>query len=97
MFNNNRYITCGIATTLPQEIIALLWSLIEELPAPADYLQVFSISYADDDNPHLTIVHSQEQPEYMAVYEVKTTEKINTKIFVIDDETHSTMLLAEEY
>ena len=97
MFNNNRYITCGIATTLPQEIIALLWTLIEELPAPADYLQVFSISYADDDNPHLTIVHSQEQPEYTKTWIVPFNEEINAKIFVIDDTTHSTMLLAEEY
>ena len=97
MFNNNRYITCGIATTLPQEIIALLWSLIEELPAPADYLQVFSISYTGGDNPHLTIVHSQEQPEYTKTWTVPFNEEINANIFVIDDTTHSTMLLAEEY
>jgi len=44
------------------------------------------------------IVHSQEQPQYKKEYSFKCpTLPIDAKIFVIDDNTHSTMLLAEEY
>ncbi len=97
MFNNDRYVTAGVCNTLPPWLVLLIWQLIDSLNSPADYLQVFSVSYSEEPTPHITIVHSQEQPEYTAVYEVNTTEKINAKIFVIDDTTHSTMLLAEEY
>ena len=97
MFNKNRYVTAGICNTLPPWLVFLLWQAIDDITVPADYLQVFSVSYIEEPTPHITIVHSQEQPEYTAVYEVNTTEKINAKIFVIDDTTHSTMLLAEEY
>ena len=97
MFNNDRYVTAGICNILSPWLVLLLWQAIDDMTVPADYLQVFSVSYSEEPTPHITIVHSQEQPEYTAVYEVKTTEKINAKIFVIDDETHSTILLAEEY
>lgn len=44
------------------------------------------------------IIHSQEQPTYSMTYSlVGISEPIDTKIYVIDDNTHSTMLLAEEY
>jgi len=44
------------------------------------------------------IVHSQEQPLYKKEYSFKCpTPAIDAKIFVIDDNTQSTMLLAEEY
>ena len=43
------------------------------------------------------ITHSQEQPEYSKEYLFPSEEPITAKIFVIDDETHTTMLLAEEY
>ena len=42
-------------------------------------------------------MHSQEEPAYERTFTFPTDEPITAKIFVIDDETHSTMLLAEEY
>ena len=39
----------------------------------------------------------QEEPDYERTFTFPTDEPITAKIFVIDDETHSTMLLAEEY
>ena len=43
------------------------------------------------------IVHEQEQPPYHYELDVPCDDAIDAKVFVIDDLTHSTMLLAEEY
>ena len=43
------------------------------------------------------IVHEQEQPQYRYELDVPCDDAVNAKVFVIDDLTHSTMLLAEEY
>ena len=43
------------------------------------------------------IVHEQEQPLYRYELDVSCDDAVNAKVFVIDDLTHSTMLLAEEY
>ena len=58
----------------------------------------YLISVASEINHTLRIVHSQEVPEYKKIWIVKSSEPCDSqKIFVIDDDTHSTMLLAEEY
>ena len=64
------------------------------MPVDKDYLQVFSLSC---DNGKQRINHSQEDPEYSKEYVFYTGTAITDKIFVIDDDTHSTMLLANEY
>ena len=46
---------------------------------------------------HRNITHSQEQPPYSYEMDMPCEDAVNAKIFVIDDQTHSTMLLAEEY
>ena len=43
------------------------------------------------------IVHEQEQQPYRYELDVPCDDAVNAKVFVIDDLTHSTMLLAEEY
>ena len=48
-----------------------------------------------DTGQHIT--HTQEQPPYLYQMDVPCTDAVDAKIFVIDDGTHSTMLLAEEY
>ncbi len=59
---------------------------------------MFSVSCEEKDGlSHLSIVHSQENPEYSQTYTAVTQDKVTAKIFVIDDGDHSTMLLAEEY
>ena len=98
MFKNERYLTAGIAATLPPWLVFMLWALIDEMKTPVDYLQVFSVSCEENDGvAHLTIVHSQENPEYNQTYTAVTQDKVTAKIFVIDDGDHSTMMLAEEY
>lgn len=100
VFTNKRYITCGISCTIPDEIQFALWIMIDNLRTNSnievDYLQVFRLS---NQNGKQKIIHSQEQPEYcneiLVAFIWNPVE--NAKIFVVDDGTHSTMMLAEEY
>ena len=95
MFNNPRYCTKGISETVPLLTQIILWDLIDSMEvAEKDYLQVFRLT-TDGTTQHIT--HSQEQPPYEHQLEFLTDNPITAKIFVIDDETHTTMLLAEEY
>ena len=64
------------------------------MPVDKDYLQVFSLS---SDNGRQRIIHSQEIPEYQKEYVLNVGSPVTEKIFVIDNQTHSTMLLAKEY
>lgn len=95
-----RYATAGIMSELPAQLQTLLWSMIEDLgkEMPLDYLQVFEISKVEGDCGIMQkIVHSQEKPEFNRVYMIPYPNPVTLKVYVIDDETHSTMLLAEEY
>ena len=97
MFNNPRYITQGINETVPLALQLLMWNMIDTMQvSQKDYLQVFELSEKDGKQK---IVHKQEQPEYERTYslDMEDTSFLYAKIFVIDDETHSTMLLANEY
>ena len=95
MFNNPRSCTKGISETVPLLTQIILWDLIDSMKvAEKDYLQVFRLT-TDGTTQHIT--HSQEQPPYERTFEFRTDTPITAKIFGIDDETHTTMLLAEEY
>lgn len=94
IFNNKHYITKGVEDTIPPLLQIFMWELINRMPADRDYLQVFSLSCA---NGRQKIKHTQEVPEYKKEYVLSIDTPVTAKIFVIDDETHSTMLLAEEY
>lgn len=41
---DNRYLTCGVDSTIPLELQLFLWECVEHMPAPKDYLQVFELS-----------------------------------------------------
>ena len=64
------------------------------MPVDKDYLQVFSLFCEDGMQ---IIKHTQEMPEYERKHVLSSSMPVTAKIFVIDDKTHSTMLLAEEY
>ena len=101
MFDNPRYVTCGISNELDPVLQLLLWQLIAELRAKKklDYLQVFELKITNETGiPMQKVIHRQEQPPYEASQTYKIDNPLdNRKIFVIDDTTHSTMLFAEEY
>ena len=95
MFNNPRYATSGINSELPLLTQVILWGLIDTMEVVRkDYLQVFLLSVEDRQQ---RIIHEQEQPEYRKEYLFPSENPVTAKVFVIDDESHSTMLLAEEY
>ena len=95
MFTSPRYATRGVTTTVPLVLLIVLWDLIDSMEVEEkDYLQVFRLSA---ESGMQKITHTQEQPEYSKEYLFPSEEPIAAKIFVIDDETHTTMLLAEEY
>ncbi|MBQ3161987.1 MAG: DUF960 domain-containing protein [Oscillospiraceae bacterium] len=94
MFNSNRYLTRGVQTEIPSELQFFMWECIDQLPEPKDRFQIFRLTIQDD-KQHVS--HESEQPEYHKEYDIDTANPIEAKIYVIDDETHCTMLLAEEY
>ena len=94
MFNNPRYLTAGVAASVPMYLQLFLWQCIDRLPDERDYLQVFRLEPFDGMQQ---IRHTSEQPEYSMLYMIPVDEPITAKIYVIDSEEHSTMLLASEY
>ena len=102
MFNeSNRYITRGVNENIDIRLQLIMWSMIDKLKQEkkikVDYLQVFNLRR---DGSSIIIEHSQECPNYKKVYSILDEDiefSGKEKIFVIDSEDYSTMLLAEEY
>ena len=90
-FKNKRFVTKGIADKVPLCLQLFMWMCIDVLPCEKDYLQVFEFTEAG-------VTHSQEEPEYIQEYLAGGDAPIFIgKVFVIDDGSYLTMLLAEEY
>ncbi|SDJ40198.1 DUF960 family protein [Proteiniclasticum ruminis] len=96
MFDRERYLTKGVAKEIEVEMQILLWSLVDNLQPPKDYLQVFELLKLS--NGSTRIVHTQEEPEYRSEISVDIeVSKERLKIFIIDSGEYSTMLLSSEY
>lgn len=91
MFRNPRYLTKGVSEIVPILIQLCLWDFATDME---DSLQIFELS---PEGKSQRIIQKQEQPEYRKEYLIPCTEPVTAKVYIIDDETHSTMLLAEEY
>jgi len=95
MFDNLRYLTKGINAKIPFELQAFMWDCIDCLPKDErDYFQVFEL---EDLGGMQHIVHFSEQPEYRMNYFIPMMKAVTAKVYIIDSEEYSTMLLAEEY
>lgn len=95
MFNNQKFLTCGVMAEIPSWLTNLMWYMVLTMEVEGkDCLQVFTLTKTPT-GQH--IVHKQEQPPYHYELDVPCDDAIDAKVFVIDDLTHSTMLLAEEY
>lgn len=94
MSGNNKYLTCGVDSSIPIELQIFLWDCVDRMPAPKDYLQVFELSPSGSMQ---SIIHSSEEPEYRKVYMIPSDTPITEKLYIIDDGDHSTMLLSSEY
>ena len=97
----NRYMTNGISSEIPFSLQNLMWLMIESMEIDKkDYLQIFELSKAvTDGKVFQKITHRQEQPGYEKSITILADEKdvVEKKVYVIDDVSHCTMLLAEEY
>ena len=95
MFENPKFMTRGVLSSIPAELADLMWHMVLTMEVESkDYLQVFKLTKTPV-GQH--IVHEQEQPPYRYELDVPCDDAVDAKVFVIDDLTHSTMLLAEEY
>ncbi len=94
MFNNQRYLTRGVADEIPLELQLFMWSCIDKLPEERDYFQVFKF---ENLNGIQKITHFFEQPKYHMEYLITTENPITAKVYIIDSNKYSTMLLASEY
>ena len=95
MFDNQKFLTWSVENEIPSWLINLMWHMVLTMEVESkDYLQVFTLTKTPT-GQH--IVHEQEQPPYRYELDVPCDDAANAKVFVIDDLTHSTMLLAEEY
>lgn len=90
----NNYITRGISLKIPLYLQLFMWQRRAELKE-RDYLQIFNLSISE--NGVQIIEHIQEQPEFKKTYTIVSENPIKAKVYIIDDERHITMLLAEEY
>ncbi|TBL80870.1 hypothetical protein EYB31_06540 [Paenibacillus thalictri] len=99
MFTGDKYCTPGIRSRIPVYLQNILWYMIETMVVPhKDDLQVFQLEGVYEAGKwKQKIVHSQAQSDYSQSYAICTKSIFTCKIFVIDDRTHCTMLLAEEY
>lgn len=94
-FKNDRFITKGVDLAVSPLLQLFMWHLIDAMPPPKDYLQVFKSAI---ENGQQKITHIQEEPAYIREYLLRTDSPFFVgKIYVIDNGQYSTMLLAEEY
>ena len=96
MCTKNRYITRGVKENIPPFLQNLLWYLIETMEVEEkDYLQIFHLdSVIIDDKRKQSIIHSQELFVYRKDYLISARQFVTGKIYVIENGTHYTMLLA---
>lgn len=94
MFQNERYVTRGIANQVQRDLQLILWAMIDLNEQEKDYLQVFEVTCVMGKT---VVTHTQEQPEYRKVFTFSLDLHFVGKIYIIDDGDHSTMMLAEEY
>ena len=94
MFDNNRFLTCGVDNAIPLDLQLFLWECIDRLPEPRDHLQIFDLKKV---GRMQGITHRSEIPEHHMEYLLPSDTPISEKLYVIDDGDHSTMLLASEY
>lgn len=95
MFNNQKFLTCGVMAEIPSWLANLMWHMVLTMEVEGkDCLQVFTLTKTPT-GQH--IVHEQEQPPYRYELEVECPDAVDAKVFVIDSQVYSTMLLADEY
>ncbi len=100
------YITRGISSEVPGELVNYLWVLIKNKAVEGvelDYLQVFELKCESTEEEKaardfkIKITHKQEVEEFEDNHIVIVGKNVEGKIFAIDDGKYATMLWAREY
>lgn len=94
MFDNHRYLTKGVQLEIPIELQIFMWECVYRMPEPKDYFQVFKMESL---NGIQKITHFSEQPKYHREYLIPTENPTTAKVYIIDSDEYSTMLMANEY
>lgn len=97
MFKNKRCMTRGVQQQIPNYLQNMMWHMIDTMQTETkDYIQVFHLSQQAQNQK---ILHKQEIPPFSQelLVDSKDFSIVTQKVYVIDDETHTTMLLSEEY
>jgi hypothetical protein len=98
LFDGPRYITKGVNESINIFLQLAIWDMISSIPCEKDYLQIFKLSSEVKDGKKIQIIcQSQEVPPYEKTFSFYCEEPVTAKLFCIDSEEYSTMLLAEEY
>ena len=97
---HNRHLSRGVHNDIPLNIQVMLWELIDKRIANGeemDYLQIFDlVAKGTKKYPLQYVKHRQEVPPYSKEWTAEYSQPITTKIYVIDDGSHCTMLFPEE-
>ncbi len=94
MFNNHHYLTKRVQAEIPLELQLFMWGCVDRMPEPKDYFQVFRLEIF---NGIQKVTHFSKHPEYRKEYLIPADKPITAKVYIIDSDEYSTMLLAEEY
>lgn len=100
MFNNNSFMTRGFNAEIPDNIKEFISHIIVKCSQlhDTDYLQIFRLYTDKSDSSVQLIEHTQENPNKKMIYGIMGDfDKVTAKVYVIDDTSHHTYLLASEY
>ena len=102
LFTGKRYITQGIDIHVPDFARDAIWKYIEDRKnsgkPPLDYLQIFQLYQRSYKGQKVQVIEcKQEQPKFETELIIPACFTVNEKIYVIDDVSHQTMMLAREY
>ena len=89
-----KYITSNANSKIPKETQLLIWYLLDSMDEDADYLQIFELSIV---GANQRIRHYQEQPYWNEEIVLLTDYPITAKVYIITENGHATMMLAEDY
>lgn len=96
-FSGKKYMTRGVSSEIPLAMYSSL-DIMKNKAGELDYLQIFLLETLEKDGTlMLHICHEQEIPKMKVDYLIPVNERIDTKVYIIDDVEYVTMLLAEEY
>lgn len=94
MFPPQRYATAAVDRKVPLAVQLFLFQCIDALTFLPEYLQVSPLSVEDG---KLRIAHTQKSSDHNKEYLLLPDITVTSKIYVINDETHATVLFCEEY